>query len=136
MKKVLLLVLVVLSFFVLSSCESAADRVSYNLSEDADQFRVLRKIVFYNGITDEYMFAMEGYCSIEADTSDNQLEVTCKVGMDKYEKHFLGLSDNVTYMVLQLDPVDVSEFHYKVYLRPQTLIPDIEVQTSGNTGTD
>ena len=70
-----------------------------------------------------------GNCSIMSDVYDNQLEVTCKVGEDEYEKHFLGLSDNVTYFVLQLETANVSEFHYKVYLRPETLIPDIEVQT-------
>jgi len=115
----------------LSGC-TKADTVSTNLSKDADQFKILRKIVFYNGITDEYMFAMEGYCSIHADVGeygDAQLEVTCEVGKDKYEKHFLGLSDNVSYMVLQLEPKDVSAYHYKIYLRPQTLIPDIEIDT-------
>jgi hypothetical protein len=132
MKKILVLLLVVFASFALVGCASPADQVSYNLSEEADQFKVLRKVVFYNGITDSYMFAMEGYCSINADVADNQLEVTCKVGPGKYEKHFLGLADNVSYMVLQLETVNVSEYHYKVYLRPETLIPDIEVQTSNN----
>ena len=116
----------------LSGCmldSDPADVVSRNLSEDADQFKVLRKVVFINGITDEYLFAIEGFCSIEADRADNQLEVTCKVGEGEYEKHFLGLSDNVTYMVLQLETHNVSENHYKVYLRPQTLIPDIELDS-------
>lgn len=125
MKKLVLLLAFFLVTFTLTGCDPA-DTVSNNLSKEADHFEVLRKIVFYNGITDEYMFAMEGYCSIEADAADDQLEVTCKVGDKEYEKHFLGLSDNVTYMVLQLETTNVSEYHYKVYLRPQTLIPSIE----------
>lgn len=126
MKKILLIIVAFLVALTMVGCDPA-DTVSTNLSKDADHFKIMRKIVFYNGITDEYMFAMEGYCSIEADTVDDQLEVTCMTGRDKYEKHFLGLSDNVTYMVLQLEAKDVSEYHYKFYFRPQTLIPDIEL---------
>ncbi len=126
MKKILLVITVLLITLSMSAC-TPADQVSDNLSKEADHFNILRKVVFYNGITDEYMFAMEGYCSIEADTVDNQLEVTCEVGKDEYEKHFLGLSDNVTYMVLQLETANVSAYHYKIYFRPQTLIPSIEL---------
>lgn len=126
MRKIFVLVAVLLTAVTLTACDDSAEVVSENLSREADNFQILRKVVFYNGITDEYMFAMEGYCSITADNIDNQLEVTCKVGPDKFEKHFLGLSDNVTYMVLQLETADVDEYHYKFYFRPQTLIPDIE----------
>lgn len=126
MRKLLVLVSILLVAFTLTGC-TPAEMVSDNLSKDADHFKIMRKIVFYNGITDEYMFAMEGYCSIEADATDSQLEVTCEVGKDKYEKHFLGLSDNVTYMVLQLEAANVSAYHYKIYLRPQNLIPSIEL---------
>ena len=126
MKKLLVLITVLMVSFTLVGC-TPAEMVSENLSKDADHFKILRKIVFYNGITDEYMFAMEGYCSIEADSTDDQLEVTCEVGKDQYEKHFLGLSDNVTYMVLQLETANVSAYHYKIYLRPQNLIPSIEL---------
>jgi len=125
MKKIIIVLCLIL-VLGLSAC-NPAERVSENLSKEADQFKILRKIVFYNGITDEYMFAMEGFCSIEVDSTDNQLEVTCKVGDKEFEKHFLGLSDNVTYMVLQLETTNVSAYHYKVYLRPQNLIPSIEL---------
>ena len=128
MKKLLLIVAVIMITFTMSGCD-AADRASDNLSTAADNFEILRKVVFINGITDEYLFAIEGYCSIEADTVDDQLEVTCETGKGVYEKHFLGLSDNVTYMVLQLEAVNVSTYHYRVILRPQTLIPDIEIDT-------
>lgn len=126
MKKLLVLIVSIALVFTMAGC-TPADQVSENLSKEAEHFNILRKIVFYNGITDEYMFAMEGYCSIEADMEDHQLEVTCKIGDGAYEKHFLGLSDNVSYMVLQLEIADVSEYHYKVYFRPQSLIPSIEL---------
>jgi len=46
-----------------------------------------------------------------------------------YKKHYLGLSDNVTYFVEQLKPVEADPFHYRVIFRPTTIIPDIELQT-------
>jgi len=77
--------------------------VSSNISTDADNFKINRRIIFYNGITDKYIFVIEGFCSIEKDNRDNQLEVTCKVGKNSYKKHYLGISDNVTYFIEQLE---------------------------------
>lgn len=95
---------------------------SYNLSNDSDNFRVMRRVVFVNGITDKYLLSIEGLCSITKDKEGAQLEVTCK----EYKKHYLSISDNVTYFVEQVDPTAVDTFHYKVEFRP-----DIDVQVSG-----
>lgn len=107
-----------------------ADTVSHNLSKSADSFEVQRRVVFLNGITDEYLLTIEGLCAITDE--GNQLEVTCKVDEDKYKKHFLGLSDNVSYFVEQTDAKFESAYHYKVLFRPEQIIPDIDLQTSGN----
>lgn len=111
----------------LAGC-SDADTASQNLSQDSDNFRIARKVVFYNGITDNYILTIEGYCSIKVDTNEKQLEVTCKTGKDQYKKHFLGLSNNVTYFVEQVDPAHVSKDHYKIVLKPKTVIPGFEVR--------
>ena len=111
---------------LLSGCTSDADRASYNLSKAADQFEVERRVVFLNGITDTYLLSIEGRCSIE-DQGD-QLEVTCRIGPDEYKKHFLGLSDNVSYFVEQMNPVDVSVYHYRVIFKPEQIVPDIDVE--------
>ncbi len=115
---------------VLTGCSSSADTVSYNLGREAEDFKVERRVVFYNGITDQYMLTIEGRCSIETAESSaaGSLEVTCKTGEDAYKKHFLGLSDNVTYFVEQLDPVDASEYHYKVLFKPEAIVPDIDLK--------
>lgn len=110
----------------LSGRQDDAKVASYNLSKAADNFEINRRIVFYNGITGEYMLAIEGRCSI-ADQG-NQLEVTCKTGPNEYKKHFLGLSDNVTYFVEQLDAADVSVYHYRVTFKPSVILPDIDVR--------
>lgn len=116
--------------FILAGCASDADVVSQNISKDSEQFRVTRRVVFFNGITDKYLLEIEGLCSIEADAEDDQLEVTCKVDKDTYKKHFLGLSDNVSYFVEQMEPIEEDPYHYKVIFKPEEIIPDIEMSTN------
>ena len=110
----------------LSGC-SQADTASRNISRAADQFEIERRIVFFNGITDTYLLSIEGLCSMTADNLDSQLEVTCKTGPTEYRKHYLGLSDNVSYFSEQIEGADVDPYHYKVIFRPSTIIPDIDL---------
>ncbi len=113
-----------------ASCfENDARIASANLSKAADMFEISRRIVFLNGITDSYILVVEGRCSI-AGGRGTQLAVTCKVGENAYKKHFLGLSDNVTFFAEQLDSVDVSVYHYRVIFKPQTILPNVEVRGS------
>lgn len=107
-----------------TGCSSDADVVSKNLSKESDQFKIDRRVVFFNGITDKYLLSIEGKCSIKDE--NNQLEVTCKTGDDEYKKHFLGLSDNVSYFVEQLEGANVSPYHYKVIFKPETIIADVD----------
>ena len=125
-------VLIGLVMVFVTGCVSQADTVSKNLSTAAEEFEISRRIVMFNGITDNYLLSIEGRCSIEVDAADNQLEVTCKVGKDAFEKHFLGLSDNVSYLVEQLKPVDANEFRTRVVFRPETILPDVDLKTSSN----
>lgn len=109
-----------------SACSSDSDVASKNLSKDADNFKIQRRIVFVNGITDKYLLVVEGRCSIV--DAEGQLEVTCKTGEDEYKKHFLGLSDNVTYFAEQIEGKSVSTDHYKVIWKPSVVVPDIEAR--------
>ena len=113
--------------FTGSGC-SDADIASHNLSKDADNFKIERRIVFYNGITGDYMLSIEGRCSLGNNDPAKQLSVTCKTGEDAYKKHFLGLSDNVTYFVEQIEARDVSVYNYKVIFKPSVIVPDIDVK--------
>ena len=114
---------------LLTSCNDA--RVaSRNLSEAAENFEIDRRIVFYNGITDQYILTVEGRCDILDDYVASQLEVTCKISDRAYVKHFLGLSDNVTYFAEQLETVDVSVYHHRITFKPQAIIPDIDFRGS------
>lgn len=119
---------------LISGCKTDATKASNNLSVAADNFELDRRIVFYNGITDKYMLVIEGKCSIEVDGVDQQLEVTCKTGPNAFKKHFLGLSDNVSYVSEQLESANVSVYHYRVIFKPENFIPNFDLKTSSNTG--
>lgn len=121
-------IIAVIALLLLAGC-SDAEVASRNISRAADMFEINRRVVFYNGITDTYMLTIEGRCSIQPDGKDRQLEVTCKVGDEIFKKHFLGLSDNVTYFAEHLEPTNVSVYHYRVVFKPQTIIPDIDLKT-------
>lgn len=125
MKKLFLLVSVFILALTLSGCESSADKVSFNLSEQAEEFKILRNIRFINGITDELVFEGVGYCSIETSngTTAGMLEVTCKIGEDEYTKDFFYLSDNVIVSVVQLETYDVPQYHKQFVWSTQSLIP-------------
>ncbi|UKL30037.1 hypothetical protein [Bacillus phage PK2] len=128
-KKIGLFIVGLLSIFALVAC-SEADTVSHNLSKSADSFEVQRKIVFFNGITDRDLLVVEGLCALGNGDTDLRMTVTCKVGDDEYKKHYLGLSDNVSFFAEQMEPNKEDPFHYKVIIRPESLIPDIDIQTS------
>lgn len=127
--RTLAVLLVTLASLVAIGCASKAYVASRNLSKAADQFEVTRRIVFYNGITDSYMLTIEGRCSLGNYDKPDELSVTCQTGPGTYKKHFLGLSDNVTYFVEQRESIGVDSYHYRVIFRPSVIIPDLEIDT-------
>jgi len=116
------LVAMMLLVLLLGACESAKNTVSQNISRDADEFRVVRRVVFYNSLTDTYIMEMTGNIAIDLGR-DNVIEVIAKIGPDEYQKHYLGLSDNVTYTVEQIGTVDASEYRYKMIFKPESILP-------------
>ncbi len=109
---------------------SDADVASSNLSKAADNFEVTRRIVFYNGVTGDYMLTIEGLCSLGNQDKEKRLSVTCKTGAAAYKKHFLGLSDNVTFFVEQVEAMPVGLYHYRVFFKPQAILPNIDFKGS------
>jgi hypothetical protein len=110
-----------------SGCTDA-DVASRNLSEDADNFKIPRRIAFVNGITDKYLLEITGYCAFKASSeTKNVLNVFCKTEAG-YKKHSIGISDNVTFVSEQLSPRDVSTSFYHVTFKPSILIPDFELR--------
>lgn len=116
----------------LSACSTDAEVASHNVSKACDNFECQRRIVVFNGITDNYLMVIEGVCSI--DDGGNQLEITCKTGPGQYKKSFAGLSDNVSYFVEQGAPVRASAYNYRVTFKPQEILPDPDFRGSASDG--
>lgn len=129
-KKIAILTTVVLSLLI-TGCQRDAQVASKNLSYAADNFQLDRRIVFYNGITGDYILTIEGKCSFDT-VSVRKVDVTCKVSDSEFKKHSLGISDNVTYFSEQLTSKGVSVYQYKVDFRPTLIVPDIELKTPLN----
>ena len=130
-KKILetLLVGIVLVLGTFTGCQIEAQRVNHNLTKEADNFNVVRQLTVINCIEGDVLFQMTGKMSITADTSDNQLEILVEDD-GTYVKHFVGLSDNVTYVVedLNLGANAVSKYKYTLNFNPNMWIP-INVET-------
>lgn len=127
-KIILAILSVLLTATVLTGCGTEAQRVSYNLSQQADNFNVVRQLTVINCIEGDVLFQMTGKMSITADTADNQLEIIVEDN-GTYVKHFVGLSDNVTYVVedLNLGANEVNKYKYTLNFNPNMWIPyDVE----------
>lgn len=121
MKKISLLL--ALFVCILCGCSTDAETVTYNIKQDAEQFKVLRRVIFINNITGEYLFQAEGNCSVETNTAASRLELTCKTGEDKYKVHYFGLSDNTSYLVEQMEWQEANKYRYKIIFKPESIIP-------------
>ena len=114
---------------IIAGCSTDAEVASYNVSKDADQFLVTRRIIFYDSIQGAYLLSIEGRCSIKVDRYESQLEVICKTSPVTYKKHFLGISDNVTYFAEQLVDNNASTYRYKVIFKPTVIFPDVDFKS-------
>ena len=131
MKKVftgLMAALMLSTVLMLSGCDTSASVANRNLSQAADSFELERKIIFWDSRQGLVLLSIEGKCSMDVRT--NTLRVTCKTGRSEFKRHTLGRSENVTFFSEQLESVPVNTYNYRVIFRPETLIPDLDIQTS------
>jgi len=127
-KIITIVFLIATSGALMTACGTESTRVSYNLSLEADNFNDTRQLTVIDCITEDVMFQMTGRMSITADMSDNQLEVIVEDEDGGYKKHFIGLSDNVTYIVEDITSEDVNQYQYTLNFNPNMWIP-VEVET-------
>lgn len=131
MKKNILLLSMILLLVSLTGCDQAS-RVEYNITQEADNFNIVRRVTVINCLEGDVLFQMEGRMSITADVNDNQLEILVELDNDTYVKHFIGLSDNVTYVIEDLDmgANDVKNHKYTINFNPNMWLPtsyDVEI---------
>lgn len=110
------------SLLLLGAC-SKAERISYNVSREADDINIVRKITVINAIKGEVLYQVTGKMSITADTDDHQLEIIAEDENGGYKKHFIGLSDNVTYVVEDITGKKVSDTRYTIIFNPKMILP-------------
>ena len=130
-KRIFGVLLVILTFGVLMvGCETEADRVSYNLSQEADNFNVVRQLTVINCLQGDVLFQMTGKMSIKPDMKENQLEIIVENEDGTHTKHFVGLSDNVTYVVEQISGEYVNKYKYTLVYNPKMWVPvpDIKIE--------
>ena len=124
MKKILVVVLAIMLVVCLAACDQRqADDVSYNLSLKADNFEDVRQITVINCLQGDVLFQMTGKMSIEADMADKQLEIVVEDENGQFKKHFIGLSDNVTYVVEDITSGNVDKYSYTLNFNPKMWIP-------------
>lgn len=113
---------------LLSACDRPVGVTELKLSQASANFEIMRRVVFYNDITGDYILIVEGLCSLSDFNSKSRLTVTCKDGPTSLKKHSLGLSNNVTFFAEQIEATNFSPFHYRIVSRLQGTLPDIDFQ--------
>ena len=106
-----------LACLMLSGC-TESDQVSQNISVEADNFNITRKLTVINARTDNVLLEMVGTFSLK-NNSSNELEVICEVGEGKYQKHFVYLNDYTMYVVEDISGADVDKYHYEINFLPE-----------------
>lgn len=117
-RKLKLSMLIVLLAILITGC-TEAQRVTYNVSEEADNFKVFRRVTVINARSDELILELDGFLSINVDSSEKQLEICCKTGENKYAKHFVGLNEWTVYTVEDLSGATVDPYHYEIHYLPK-----------------
>ena len=114
----------------LSACDKPADVAARNISEAADNFEINRRITFMNGMTNQAMLVIEGYCALGNMDTTQRMSVICRTGRSEYKRHFLGLGPTVSFIAEQIDPAPASTYRYRVTFNPTVIIPDVRMNTT------
>jgi hypothetical protein len=124
-KRIGIISAIVLGVLLSTGCnQDDAQVAARNMTKAADNFEIMRRVVFYNSITDKIVMVTEGKCSVEAGSM--RTSVICKMGEGRYIRNFYGKSDNTAYFVEQMESVPVNVYHYRRTFKPQSILPDID----------
>ena len=121
-KTIGIIVLIVVMVFVMCGCRMReAERVSYNMSKEADQFNVTRRVTVYNTRTDKLLLEIIGNLSVQKSSGD--IDIVVEVGPNQYKKHFINLNGWTTYVVEDVSGAFVDKYHYEVNFMPEMIVP-------------
>ena len=116
-KKIKVVAIISLLCIMLCGCNTEAQRVSYNVSQQAGNFNVTRQITVFNTRTDKILFQMTGLMDIE-NNSSKELVVLCEHAEGVYKKHFIYLNDNISYVVEDVTGAHVDKYFYELNFNP------------------
>ena len=123
LKVMMIIAILIVVVFVAAGCRES-ERVTYNVSKEADNFNVMRRLAVINTVDGKPVFEMIGRFSIEADEEDDQLEVVVEVEDGKYKKHIIGLNDATTmYVVEDINGANVNKYRYEINYLPKMIQP-------------
>lgn len=103
---------------LLAGCSTESEQVAYNISKEADNFNVTRKLTVINARTDTVLLEMIGTFSLKNNNS-SELEIICEVGDGVYQKHFVYLNEYTLYVVEDISGADVDKYHYEINFLPE-----------------
>ena len=124
-KKIFAVLTALMVLFTAAGC-SEADKVNYNISQQAEYFQSERRVTVWNARTDNVIMYIEGYINV-SNNSTNELVVTAKVGADSYKKNYVYLNDYTLYVVEDINGTHTDPYHYKLYFNTNVL-PDVELK--------
>lgn len=122
MKKIIAVIVCVLLVVTMFAGCRQSDRVSYNVSKQADNFNVTRRLAVINARTDKPVFELIGNFSVSNNTT-NELEVIVETEKNVYKKHLVYLNEWTIYVVEDVSGAYVDPYHYEVNFLPEMIIP-------------
>lgn len=100
-----------------------AKQVSHNVSQEADNFNVIRRLTVINSRTDKPAFELVAAFSLQVDSEENQIEIICETGENEYKKHIIGLNDETMYVVEDVSGAEVDKYRYEINFLPEQILP-------------
>lgn len=120
-RKIALIVLLLIVAVAMTACQRQADKVTYNLSKEADNFNITRRVAVYNTRTDKLLLEVIGNLSVQKSSGD--IDIIVEVGEGVYKKHFVSMNQWTTYVVEDISGADVGKYYYEINFMPEMLVP-------------
>ena len=121
-KKFMVAVTMVVAMIIVAGCNRQANKVSYNISQDADNFNVVRRVAVINTLSSKVEFEVIGNISVNTSNSD-KLEIIVEAEKGVYKKHLINMTQFNMYVVEDLEGADVNKFKYEVNYMPESIVP-------------
>lgn len=120
-KKILAVVLLLIICFmpiILSGC-SQLETTQHNIKQNADNFKVYRKMTFINLYTNDLLYSVEGYLSLQSSyvnkyQGQQEIAIIIKVAKNEYKMHYFSIANNVTYVIEQTQNTYSDPYHWQI----------------------